>query len=238
MAVLPDRLILRVLRIGVEALRADQTPLDHIWSTLNAGDLVKAKEYFVKHPPEIVQGYPRFDKPFPVFAVPMISDVDSQEFLDEADHFEHFVDEDEIEPGETQVRSRRRTESIGIYILEGNPDLCALYYRVAKRILEVATPHLIKQGLDLTRFQGAEVAPDAQMISEQMFMRRLTISFDYDEEWVVGDSLWIAINGAAEPYTAEADKVDAYRSDVSFVQQSPTRIDTFGGTITTPEEDE
>lgn len=214
--IVPDRVILRMVQLGIDTIRAHPEELDDILGTdnpggLEAAEVQKVKTAFAKNPPTVIQSYPRSDSPFPVIAVMLSSDTDNAEFLSETEQF-YDEDEDLIEE-EGEYRERRRNDTVTIRVYDTHPDLVSYYYRVLKRIIEAGTRYMIDRGLHLPKLTGQELMPTADRGAfDQLFVRGLSVSVEYHDIWPASGYLWDALNGAAE---ASASKVDHYHEDIA-----------------------
>jgi len=225
--IVPDRVIINMMRIGVTAIRDNLEELDDILGTdqeggLESAEVEKIKAVFTSNPPTVIQSYPRSDSTFPVFAVALISDTDHTEFIGES---ERQLSVDFLLGDETvsEVRERRRSDNIGVYVYSEHPDVCAYLYRVAKRIIEAGTPHLIIKGLDITALSGQELAPEPGKGADHLFVRRLTVGLQYEDEWPTSGPLWTALNGEVE---GTATKIDHHREDIGYYEDEDG--DIFG----------
>lgn len=216
--VLPERTILTLLQTGVDAISADllgsdpgETVLDDILDTLDDAEKTKARAYYGEHPPSIIQGYPRVDAPFPLFALVLTGDQESHRYLGTGEHDAPSgfgSDDPEVIGTKDHAEFNQWTEAtFGIFVYAEHPDLCAWYYRILRRIMNVGIRFLVKEGLDNPTISGAELAPDPRYTPDNLFVRRLTLKVEYDEEWRDDDALWLAINGPPEPFITSADQL-------------------------------
>jgi hypothetical protein len=212
--VLPERTILTLLQLGVNAISADlnvsapgETVLDDILKSLDDDERAKARAFYAEHPPSILQGYPRADQPFPLFAVTLTSDNEAERFIGMGEH-------DEPATVKERVAFNQWTKAaFTIFVYAEHPDLCAWYYRILRRICNVGFRFLISKGLDNPMISGAELAPDPRYTPENLFVRRLTLTVEYDEEWNDRDALWQAINGDPVKFITDPEQIDARHVD-------------------------
>ena len=196
--VLPERSILTLLNNGVAAILADldvsaagSTVLDDILNTLSDDEKSKARAYFKDHAPQVIQGYPRVDAEFPLFAVTLTSDSEANRYVGTSEHAAT-----DLIGTKTGVEFNKWTQGVfTIFVYASHPDLCSWYYRVLRRICNVGIQFLISEGLDNPSITGAELAPDPRYTPDNLFVRRLTLTVEYDEEWNDQDALWQAIRG-------------------------------------------
>lgn len=209
---IPERVLQRALKIGVDAITADTDVLDLILGEHleDAAELAKAKNEWAARPPRVVLGYPRGNTQMPCFAVTVTSDRIIQDMIGMGE--EGWLDLSDDVQG-TQYR-RRITGVFTVYIYASHPELCAWWYRVARRIVNVAsTPagYFHQRNLEEVTVDGADLVPDPQYTPEDLFVRRLTVSMDYWETLTDQDALWTALNGAG--YSAGSVTVDILHED-------------------------
>ena len=122
--ILPDRLFIRVLKVGVDSLVADPDPIDDILGSMTAAERTKVKDFFVSNKPTIIQGYPRGAVTFPLFAITSMTDAEESKYIGEAEHA--LLDDDDFKTGD--IRVVRRKETIGIYVVGHNSEIVASLY--------------------------------------------------------------------------------------------------------------
>lgn len=199
---IPVRVFLDMFNIGIQALVDSPEVLDRIWDTLPSAELAKMKTYYASNPPDVVPGYARKGAVFPMFAIVLSSDRPKQHFIGEGEIA--TLDDNDQKIGNEYHRWTEGKFTVLVYA--AHPDICSAYYRVAKAIVNAGIPYLINRGLDNPTLDGAELAPDPRYTPDNMFVRRLTITVEYDETWTQ-DALWVALNGEPEPYTTDPDRV-------------------------------
>jgi len=207
---MPERTVIEALQTGIAAILADTSILDTILSTVDADELVKVKAFFADHPPAITLGYPRHGASLPLYAVTLGSDNVQADYIGIGE--EAALDADNAVTG--NLFGRRLTASFVVYIYADHPDVCAWYYRVARRILGVATRWFIDRGLTEPTLSGAELAPDPRYIPENVFVRRLTLTVEYEEGWDDTDTLFAAFYTAEDRLTADGE-VDITHEDAA-----------------------
>src|SRR5690606_16524807 len=86
--IVPERLILELLRTGIEVIVADlasaqqgESILDNIRANLDAAERARHREWFATNPPSTLMGYPRIDGPFPVIALTLAGDTVDRDYL-------------------------------------------------------------------------------------------------------------------------------------------------------------
>lgn len=221
--VLPERIILSAMKTGVAAISANVDLLDSILATLDAPELQKAKDYWTQHPPTVLMGYPRESSPFPCYALTLSSDDNLQDYVGLSE--EALIGMDDEKEG--NVLHRRITGRFTVFIYTEHPDTCAWYYRVLRRVMNVAVQRLIKAGLEEPVLGGADLAPDPRYTPENLYVRRLTLQVEYLEEWTDQDALWQALNDDPEEFLSADGTIEVKHEDVGG-GVVPITIDLLG----------
>ena len=219
-SVYPDRTILPLLNLGVDAIKADlatatpgESVRDDILAVLPTDEeRAKAREYFIDNAPDGVMGYPRRGATFPLYSLTLTSDSEEQRWIGTAEHA--FLDENDKKTGDEFDQWTRASFTIFVYTT--HPDICAWYYRVLRRICNVGIRYLITNGLDNPTFSGAEMAPDPRFAADNLFVRRLTLTVEYNEAWTDQDTLWTAINGSPEAFITDKSQIsNVHHEDIT-----------------------
>lgn len=222
--VLPERVIIRLLRMGIDAV--GDTELDSILDTLATPERDIAKAEWANRPPTVVMGYPRDGLPFPSYVLTLAGDEPQQDYVGFGEE-SLFDDDDDDHPVGNQFAQRIKA-TFALWVYTEHPDTNVWYYRIARRILNVGRRYLITQGLGEPEIRGAELGPDPAHHPENLFIRRLTLSVNYLEQWTDQDALWTAINGTPE---AIAATVNAFHED------TPVSDGILGGVSVRTEEE-
>jgi len=193
---LPERVILSLLNAGINAIEGDTSLLDPILTGIGAAELTKAKTLFASNRPTLVLGYPRTGINLPCFSVTLTSDDILQDYVGMGD--EAFLDQI---PELLGSKFKRRVKgTFTVFVYSEHPDWTVWLYRVARRILNMGARYLISQGLQDPVIGGADLAPDLRYSPENVYVRRLTVMVEYEDGWDNTDALWVALNGAIEPF--------------------------------------
>lgn len=212
MPAMPELILKRLVRIGIDAITADLTVLDSIFDGIEdevPGELDKIKAYWTDRPPDVMLGFARRSTTFPAYAVTLARDQVSQDFVGLGE--EALLDDDDVKQG--VIGKRRLTESFTIYVYAEHPDVCAWYYRVLKAIVNVGTRFLIKNDLDDPTMDGADLAPSEEYTPDNLFLRRLTVTVEHNECWTDRTALWQAVNGDPEDFLTPAGTIDVKHED-------------------------
>jgi len=191
----PEYLIRDLLRDGFASLSSAPGSLDSIWKGLAAADLDKVKSRYARNPPTVITGFARPRSPFPLVAVTLQADSNSDEFLGGGEFFDDEVDNG-IDDG-TYGGERTRT-SVSVWVYAEHGDVCQLLYRAARRILRVGRYQLQLAGLTQHVLSGQELAPETTYLPETLHLRRISFSFVWTECWSLDDQLAIDLGHLQE----------------------------------------
>lgn len=191
---MPERTVVQAILLGIIAVNNDPTLLDTIFATIGDEELAQIKAYWARNPPEARIGYPREDARMPMYAVTIASDDGMTDYIGIGEETEILDDAST----DRNLFGRRLRMTTTIYVYADHPDVCAWLYRILRRILGVATKWLITRELTEPTLSGAELAPDPRYVPSGIYVRRLNLSFEYEEGWTDDDALW-AVFYATEP---------------------------------------
>ena len=202
----PEQRIALVLKQGVSAITSDPTLLNPILSDLSDNDLTSIRTYWTNHPPIVLSGYARSEGPFPCFAITLTSEEIAQDYVGVGQEAYFLGSPPVYNPSDDKQGSeykRRVTGTYGIHIYAEHPDVCSLYYRVARRIMNVGMWRLLEGALNEPVLSGQELAPDASYTPDNLFVRRLSVTVEYEEKWTNTDALAAALMNVEEFTTAD-----------------------------------
>lgn len=195
---LPERIIYRALELGIGAISANLTILDrilglHLEDTTEQG---KARTIWQDTPPKLILGYPRTEAIFPCFAITLANDKPMQHRVGKGEKLAVIGGGMDFN---ASSYSQRISSTYMILVYATHPDVCTWYYRVARRIMNVATYYLINNGLTEPEIDGQDLVPDPRYTPEHVFVRRLSLTIQYEETWTDQDALWDALNNPGYP---------------------------------------
>ena len=176
---LPERVFLALLRFEVSRLAdpANVTELRRFFShffdpMISETERDAYVEAFQREPPVTVLGYPRTGAEFPCLAVILERDNESDEALSS-----YLGQSAEGEPGPTaQFRGSMWEKTYGIYVYATHPDVCLYTYHFAKMVLLGSGETLLACGIIDPHYEGGEMAPQEDLLPENMFVRRLGVT--------------------------------------------------------------
>ena len=191
----PERIILTLIQAGVDAVIADTDLIDESLSgAVGAAELAKVKTLFASNPPRVLMGYPREGVPLPNFSMVLSDDTPIQQYLGQGEEALLDVDDDIL----GNVYKDRVRGGFTIFVMADNPDWTTWLYRILRHILKVGTNYLIANDLQDPMISGADLVPDPRYTPEAVYVRRLTISVEYEDRWNDAGGMWTAIYGSAE----------------------------------------
>jgi len=182
-----ERYIYSALVDGIAELVAKPRRLQTIFTKLKlltVSEAEKLTDVFRRQPPAVLHQYPRDDTVFPAIAIILGDEAESTEFLDTLGN---IVEQDEAallsEPGleDDYKRATIYTQTFHMWIVTEKPDLTIAYYQLAKYILMQKRTFLKDAGaLDIVT-SGGDLAPNATYMPAHLFIRRLTIQVQVEE---------------------------------------------------------
>jgi len=206
----PEQRIRAVLVQGVAAVSANLSLLDSILEDLSANDLASVKAFWADHPPTVLSGYARSEGPFPCIAITLVSEEITQDYIGVGQEA-RFLGSPAVKNG-TQYK-RRVTGTYGVMIYAEHPDIVSCYYRVARRILNVGVWRMLEGGLNEAIFSGADLMPDAKYAPDNLFVRRINVTTEYEETWTDTDALALALQTTIEQYLSSSGRLDLFHVD-------------------------
>lgn len=129
---------------------------------------------FQRNPPTAVLGYPRTSTKLPAFAVILEQDTEVDKplgtFLGQTGPEEH---RDEAE----EYIGTMFEQTYGVYVYAEHPDACIYLYHFAKAVFLGAHEVLHECGIIDPSYNGNEMTPEETYLPENMFVRRLGVTF-------------------------------------------------------------
>jgi len=170
------RLLHTIMTAGIATIEDDITVLDDLFErnyVLEDSEVEAIKEYFLDHPPEIINGYARQDSNFPLIAITLATEGESETFL--ADDAGPVLDEDSPYIN-SDIASAIWSHTYNFLVYTDHPDITVYYYEIVKMILLGGFPVLIDDGCFDFSMNGGDLAPDPKYLPQHLFGRQLTFS--------------------------------------------------------------
>lgn len=182
------RLLHTILTAGVTTISNDITILNELFErnfALKDPEVDAVKEYFLAHPPEVINGYARKDSAFPLIAIVLANEGESQSFL--ADEAGPILDPDSPYVN-SDITSAIWAHTYNFLIYSDHPDITVYYYEIVKLILLGGLPVLIDDGCFEFELSGGDLSPDPKYLPEHLFGRQITFSCQREFQIVDRDS--------------------------------------------------
>jgi hypothetical protein len=199
----PEQLIATLIKTGVAALSNNIALLDPVLAGMTVHDRDAIKDYWGSNPPSVLSGYARAEGPFPCVSVVLQSEQTLQDYVGLGQEYETFIATPDGSD-DHNVFKRRVTGSYALHVMAEHPDICLAYYRIIRRIISVGYRWLINRDMYDPTLSGQELGPDARYSPEHLFIRKLILSVEYEEEWRDNDALATALelveNSVAIPH--------------------------------------
>jgi len=213
-ATVPEQRIRLVLMQGIAAIVGDVNLLDTILDDLSTNDLETIKNYWGDHPPTVLSGYARSEGPFPCWAVTLMGEEIVQDYTGAGQEATFIGGGGADADWKSGTKFKRRVSgTYGVNIYAEHPDVCSCYYRVARKIMNVGMWRLLEGGLNEPMLAGADLAPDPRYSPENLFVRRLTVTAEYEEVWTSNDALAVALMTTIEDYLPGDGTFDIFHVD-------------------------
>lgn len=180
-----QRLLYQVISVGIETISADPTLLDKILRNydLTTAELKQVRDLWIAKPPHVKHHYARSDDDFPLYAIVLGNETESELYL--GDDAGVVLDEDdELYGADREGAIWEHTYQVLCYT--EHPEHTIYNYEVAKTFLSSAP--LVEAGLHGYRLSGADLMPDPRYLPPNLFARALTLLCRSEYEQVDADS--------------------------------------------------
>ena len=220
-----ERLLLALLRSEISRFVKDEDLLtlffSHVFDPMAGED--ERKEFvknFIRNEPRAVIGYPRASAEFPIFAIVLMAEEESQPVIGDYTGQTDINDPDEEDDEFASFEGGIWEQSFGIFIYAQHPDVCLYMYHFVKMIMSGGKEFLLSNGVIDATYSGGELAPDEQYLPNNMFARVFNVK-------------------ATVPFTVPRIALaDPRRMKVVGLYRSDMVVDGVPGGISTPEEDD
>lgn len=167
-----ERLIYIALSQGIEDVLAEPRILERYFKEqhlLSTPEVDAIKNIFIDKTPKIIHSYPRADSQFPLLAIVLDSERESQNFLDDQGG---MVDLDDLEDPGADINAAIWERKYAIYCVSDHPDITRYYYELVKFFMIRALDFFKQNGVLSTVFSGGDLAPDPRYIPAHLFVRQ------------------------------------------------------------------
>lgn len=195
-----ERLIYTAMRTGLTRTLAEprflRRHLQHSYGPRGVTDaeidklLTAFKVVFgdAKHKRPIIHQYARTGMRFPLWAIVLGAEEDSQLYLGGlTGEVEYPKGAEKAEPDAgVRVFGASQSHTFHVFAYADHPDLALLMYYASRLFIRRAMMAFVRAELSAVRLSGGDLAPDLEFLPEGLFVRRLTIQCSSQEE-AIGD---------------------------------------------------
>lgn len=172
-----ERYLLRLLRSEVERLAGDEDLLRYYFESVFDPTLPvrERNEYvanFMRQPPAVTIGYPRASATFPVIAIILSEESETQNTI--GDFLGETLGDDTDDPYADYVGAVFEAQH-GCYVYAEHPDVCLYLYHFVKMILLGGKDWLLSQGVIEASISGGELSPQEGYLPENIFLRTVNV---------------------------------------------------------------
>lgn len=225
-----ERLIYRAISEGIAYLKENPQELVDFFCTqalLSKAESEKIRDHFLKDPPHVIHGYARSDSEFPLYAITLTSQSQSQSFI--GDDGLYHDDPSDSHFGEDDWAAVF-DYSYNVITYAQHPDVTLYYFHLLISML-IQAESLFKglgNAFDVS-YSGADMAPDSMTMPAGLFVRRcqVTMKRQYTQP-VLGTKVgraWV-LSGLHVADGSTGDRIGGVSAQVT----------TFGGTDADEEE--
>ena len=179
--VMAERVFQALLRSEVERLsdRANDADLrrflGHFFDPLiTVEERNSYVENFQKQPPTVTLGYPRTSTRLPCLAIILEQDSEAEKPL--GSYLGQTTPNESRDRAEEYIGSMYE-QTYGIFVYAEHPDVCIYLYHFAKAVMLGSHVTLHECGIIDPRYNGNEMQPNEMYLPENMFVRRLGVTF-------------------------------------------------------------
>lgn len=171
------RVLQQVISVGVNAYALDESLQDDLFAemfNLTANERASIKTYLAAHPLTVQNGYPRADAPFPLVAIILAQEGQSEQVLG---NFAGMIDEEGNTLYGADVEGSLWEHSFQLPVVTEHPDVTSYYYELVKKALVAGLDILVENSCHGFKLSGADLAPNLAYIPTGLFVRQLTFTF-------------------------------------------------------------
>lgn len=179
-----QRFIYTALQTGLKAIADTPSILDDLFGEhygLSATELAAIKTFFKVTPPSVIHGYPNVSSKFPLFAITLSAEQETDHILGD----DAGMELDTLDPDfGADISASLWSHSYQVTIYAEHPDVALYCYEVAKASFMAAHDYFISVGLLETSLAGMDLIPDPRYIPENLFVRQLSFSCKREFQYV------------------------------------------------------
>jgi len=172
-----ERFLLRLLRSEVDRLAKDEALLRYYFDSVFDETIPQEEvdEYvanFIRQQPAITLGYPRTSVTFPVIAIILAEESESQNTV--GDFLGETLGDDTGSDYSDYVGAIMDAQH-SVMVYAEHPDVCLYLYHFVKMIMFAGKEWLLSQGVVEVSLSGSELAPNEQYLPANIFVRTLNV---------------------------------------------------------------
>lgn len=171
-----QRTLFNVLKLGIEEINQNIEILEDLFIEqygLSESETASIRKLWETKPPNVIHGYADADSKFPLYAITLLSERESDKFI--GDSAGDVVDPEDPDFGAEAVSSIWRHD-YAVWIYSDHPDVTLYYYEVAKHIILTAGPLFVQNLIMDIDVSGMDMAPDPRYLPAHLFVRQLKFS--------------------------------------------------------------
>lgn len=179
-----ERVLHDIISEGITKMQAKPDLLKFVFDLpgRDESELGKLVTAFQTDPPDIVHNYARQGADFPLYAIVLQEERQTQFYVGEEayaaiDEVAEFVAEVERLTGEVVDPAVQRWQfTYGIFTYSENPDLTVAYYNLLKFLFVGSLARLLDEGAEEPTFSGQDVMPNPQYLPDNAYARMFRIT--------------------------------------------------------------
>jgi hypothetical protein len=181
-----ERLIFEVVTEGIAYLKDTPGAITRFFKKqdlLSDEEIALLEDLFInKMTPTVIHGYARDNAKFPVYAITLGSENETQAFIGDEGA---FIDDEESPDFGADEFAAIFGYQFNLMVYAQNPDVTLAYYQLLKQMVINGFPKFKANGLFDLRFSGADMAPDPAWVPAGLYVRRATLSCsrEYTQPW-------------------------------------------------------
>ena len=176
-----------VIDNGLFNIKSDTSILDEFFYNFDIlpDELTRIKTFFSNTTIEAIIGYPKKDSAFPIVAIALAGDTESEKVL--GMKMDQITDPEDEFFG-SDFKGAIWDYNYNVIIAALHPDICAYLYEIIKLIFIININYFINLGYFNITVSGAELIPDTRYLPEHIFIRQLIFNCSSELVYLDKDS--------------------------------------------------
>lgn len=169
-----ERFVYRAISDGIAYVTANPETLLEFFrdeALLGEDEAVQIRDWFIANPPSVIHGYAKRDAKFPLYAITLTSERQSQGFIGDEGGFHDDPDDPEFGADDWAAIWEY---NINVITYAQHPDVTLYLFHLLKHFLIAAEPLFKNDGdyFDIN-YSGTDMVPDPATTPAGLFLRRL-----------------------------------------------------------------